>query len=79
VTALTDREFTAELDAITADTTPLGLPATWALGECDTCGDNTQVRIDIDGLVCQDCADAAPVYDPSDEYERPDNGWGWDE
>jgi hypothetical protein len=78
MTALSHTEFIAELDAIRNDITPTGLPNTWALGECSTCGENTQVRLNEGGLTCQDCSDAAPAYDPFDPYERPDNGWGWD-
>lgn len=71
MTALTHDEFHAELDDFTD--APF-LPPAWADGECDTCGQVTEVRLNDDGLECQDCADARP-YDPFDPYERPDLGW----
>jgi hypothetical protein len=75
MTALTDREFIAELDTW-ADDTPTGLPATHVQGECDTCGTDTTVRITPDGLACPDCYDADPQpYDFADCYERQDMGW----
>lgn len=75
MTALTDREFHAEL-ALYA-TTPTGLPAMWVQGECDTCGADGTVRITAEGLACADCYDADPEpYDPFDADERQDHGWG---
>lgn len=77
MTALTDREFHAELAAIRTDTLPTGLPAQWAQGECDTCGTDGTVRITPEGLACADCYLAEPMWDPFDGYERQDDGWGW--
>lgn len=78
MTALTDREFHAELDAIRTDTLPTGLPAQWVQGECDTCGTDGTVHITAEGLACPDCYDADPEpYDFADCDDRADNGWGW--
>jgi len=76
MTALTDREFHAELALYT--TTPTGLPAMWVQGECDTCGTDDTVRITTEGLACADCynTDLEP-YDFADCYDRADDGWGW--
>lgn len=78
MTALTDREFIAELAQIRDDSQPNGLTATWANGECDTCGTDGPVRITAEGLACEDCYDADPEpYDFADCDDRADNGWGW--
>jgi hypothetical protein len=78
MTALTDREFLAELDAIRIDNEPNGLPARHVQGECDTCGTDTTVRVTPEGLACDDCYDADPQpYDFADCDDRADNGWGW--
>lgn len=90
MTALTDREFIAELDLYAdcamcgqdggeySDDTPTGLPATHVQGECDTCGTDGTIRITPEGLACEDCYDADPQpYDYGDCYERADDGWGW--
>ena len=74
---MTEAEFRDALAELIA-TTPLGLPAAYADGECDTCGTDGPVRIAPEGLACDDCYEADPrPYDPSDEYERQDEGWGW--
>lgn len=76
MTALTDHEFHAELDAIRADTDALGLPAAYAVGECDTCGTDGPVRITPEGLTCDDCYEADPrPYDPSDEHDYLNDDW----
>lgn len=76
MTALTPREFDAALTELTPTFAPI--PPAYAHGECDTCGENTQVRITNTGLACQDCYDTDPEpYDPFDCYEHQDDGWGW--
>lgn len=78
MTALTDREFHAELDAIRTDTLPTGLPAQWVQGECDICGTDGTVHITPEGLACPDCYDTDPEpYDFADCDDRADLGWGW--
>lgn len=77
MTALTDREFHDELALYATDYAPF-VPPAYASGECDACGEDTQVRVTDDGLACQDCYDAAPVWDPRDPDERQDDGWGWE-
>ncbi|MBD3778491.1 MAG: hypothetical protein IE923_04400 [Micrococcales bacterium] len=78
MTAMSHGEFVAALNRLNDQyPTALDLP-TWVLGECDTCGEDTNVRATNHGLQCQDCADTDPEpYDFADCYEVPDNGWGW--
>lgn len=79
MTALSDRAFHAALDDFAPDLADFTLPPAYALGECTDCGETTNVTVSDDGdLRCQDCQDARPVYDPSDEHERRDDGWGWE-
>ena len=73
MTALSDRAFHAALSDFAPhfapDFTDFTLPPAYALGECHECGETRDVRIWEDGLVCQDCDDARPAYDPSDEHD----------
>lgn len=66
-------EFAALIEDHAADFT---LPPAYALGECTDCGETTNVTVSDDGdLRCQDCQDARPVYDPSDEHGYLRDDW----
>lgn len=76
MTALSDRAFRAALDDCGLDFADFTLPPAYALGECTDCGETTNVTVSDDGdLRCQDCRDARPVYDPSDEYGYLNDDW----